>query len=119
MKPTLNVAAYRFVPVSDPNDLAAQLVRNADQKDLQGTILVAPEGLNFFLAGAEGCVRAFVGEVEADSRFAEMVVKESYSTHVPFRRLKVRVEREIITFDPNIDPCAKIAPSVSPKTLAQ
>ncbi len=115
--PVLNIAAYEFATVDEPKALAAQLRQSALDLGLLGTILVAPEGLNLFLAATDSALEAFILQVCRDSRFANLQVKRSRSEHVPFRRLKVRVEREIITFDPDITPDAFPTPSVAPETL--
>ena len=114
----LNIAAYRFVPVDNPPALREWLLRQAEARGLKGTVLVAPEGLNLFLAGAEDDVRDFVDALRSDPRFAPIVVKESWSSGVPFARLKVKLKREIIAFRrEGIDPIHAPAPAVSPSTL--
>ena len=83
----LNVAAYHFVEIADPAALAACLRERAETGGLRGTVLVAPEGVNLFLAGDEVEIRAFLDALRADSRFASIVVKESWSATRPFARL--------------------------------
>jgi UPF0176 protein len=116
----LNIAAYHFVGIADPQALAAQLRTAAEASALHGTVLVAEEGVNLFLAGAESAIHGFLGELRRDPRFAAMVVKESRSRTQPFARLKVKVEREIIAFRRDgASPIEGRAPSVSPMTLAR
>jgi UPF0176 protein len=118
MLPILNIAAYRFVAIDDPPALREWIAARADAHALKGTVLVAPEGLNLFLAGDEPDLRGFLDVLRADARFAGLSVKESWSTQVPFARLKVKLKREIITFRRDgIDPVGAPAPSVSPETL--
>ena len=119
VRPTiLNIAAYRFVPVDDPSALRASFFREAEARALKGTVLVAPEGINLFLAGAEADVRGFLEALRADPRFSAILVKESWSTGVPFARLKVKLKREIIAFRrEGIDPIHGPAPVVAPATL--
>ncbi len=114
----LNIAAYRFVPIGDPAALRPWLHGLAESADLLGTVLLAPEGLNLFLAGAEDGVRAFLSALREDPRFTAMAVKESWSAERPFARLKVKLKREIIAFRRDgIDPIDQAAPSVSPVEL--
>jgi UPF0176 protein len=116
----LNIAAYHFVEVADPPALAARLRESAGCAGLRGTILVAPEGLNLFLAGDEGAVRGFVEVVRADPRFATLVVKESRSAAQPFGKLKVKLKREIIAFRrEDSAPLSGRAPAVEPAALAR
>jgi UPF0176 protein len=116
----LNIAAYQFVEIADPQALAAQLRMAAEAGGLRGTVLVAGEGVNLFLAGTESAVHAFLDQLRADARFAAIVVKESRSRVQPFARLKVKVKREIIAFRrEGNSPVAGRAPSVAPTTLAR
>jgi len=114
----LNIAAYHFASIDDPDAFAAALRASAQALELRGTILVAGEGVNLFLAGGEAAIRGFVDELRADPRFAGIVVKESRSESVPFARLKVKVKPEIISFRrEGSSPLAGRAPVVAPRTL--
>ena len=122
IKPAMikNIAAYHFVTVNDPDALAARLGARAESGGLGGTILVAPEGINLFLAGETAAIGDFVDTLRHDARFAEMVVKASVSTDVPFSRLKVKVKPEIISFrQSDAAPEGGRAPTVSPTALAR
>lgn len=114
-----NIAAYRFVPIDDPHALAAQVHGWAQAGDLLGSVLVAPEGINLFLAGEPGRIDAFLGQLRADPRFAGIEVKASQSRTRPFARLKVKVKPEIIAFRlPGTAPLQRDrAPAVAPATL--
>ena len=98
---SLNVAAYHFVRIVDPQALAAQCRERAETSALFGTILIAPEGINLVLAGVETSLRNFIAELLADPRFADMRPKYSISESIPFARLKVKVKPEIISFRQN------------------
>ena len=116
----LNVAAYRFVSLDDLSALRDHLYGVAQAAALKGTVLLAPEGINLFLAGAEPAVRGFMAGLVRDARFVDLDVKESWSDEMPFRRLKVKVKREIIRMDhPAIQPSSGRAPAVDAPTLAR
>lgn len=116
----LNIAAYHFAPIDDPAALAAQVRELAEAGDLRGTVLVAGEGINIFLAGAESAIRMFLEALRSDPRFADIVVKESLSRTQPFARLKVKLKKEIIAFRrDNASPLVGRAPSVAPEDLAR
>jgi UPF0176 protein len=118
--PILNISTYRFVTLADPEALRIQLQGSAAAHHLKGTVLLAEEGINLFLAGPAEGVRAFVDDLRADPRFADLVPKESWSATTPFQRLKVKVKREIIRMNhPGIRPQAGRAPSVAPQVLAR
>jgi len=78
-----NTAAYHFAVIDAPQALCDQLQARAEASGLQGTILVAGEGLNLFLAGAPSAIDGFYAELRADARFADMRVKTSFSERRP------------------------------------
>lgn len=116
----LNIAAYHFVRIDDPAALAEQVRELAESGNLRGTVLVAGEGINLFLAGVESAIRVFLDALRRDPRFASIVVKESRSRAQPFARLKVKVKKEIIAFRRDgSSPLEGRAPAVSPEELAR
>ena len=117
----VNTAAYHFVPLADGQALRDTLLERATALDLKGTILVAPEGINLFLAGSAEAIDAFYALLLADDRFAPMVVKRSLSEHMPFPRLKAKFKPEIISFrrDDGQPLAYPRAPAVAPETLAR
>ena len=94
----LNIAAYHFVSIDQPDDLAKVLHERADAAGLRGTILVAGEGINLFLAGEDDAIHGFLDALREDARFADLLVKFSHSRAQPFGRLKTKVKPEIISF---------------------
>ena len=118
MSGILNISSYLFVPLDDAPALRDTLHARAVAAQLKGTILLAGEGINLFLAGPGEAVRGFMDALRADPRFAALQYKESWSATQPFRKMLVKVKREIIRMDmPAIRPAAGRAPSVSPATL--
>jgi len=116
----LNIAAYHFVEIADPSALREQLHARCEALGLKGTVLVAGEGVNLFLAGDAEDIRVLLDEFRADPRFAAIAVKFSESETVPFRRLRVKLKKEIITFRRfDLLPGHERAPAVTPKRLAQ
>ena len=94
----LNIAAYHFADVADVPALADAVRTACEARDLLGSVLVAGEGINLFLAGDEADVRGLLDWLRQDASFAGIVAKESWSVHVPFARLKVKEKREIVPF---------------------
>ena len=116
----LNIAAYHFVEIADPAALARTLRARAEASALRGTVLVAGEGVNLFLAGDADAVRGFIADLREDPRFADIAVKQSWSEAVPFARLKVKAKPEIISFRrEGSSPLHGRAPAVAPETLAR
>ena len=116
----LNVSSYRFVALDELPILQERLKSAARALGLRGTVILATEGINLFLAGPAEAVRGFLDMLREDSRFAGLLAKESWSDGQPFKQLKVKIKQEIIRMNrPAIQPLAGRAPSVSPATLAR
>jgi UPF0176 protein len=115
---TVNLSAYKFVSLDELPALRQQLLDHCHALGLKGTILLAPEGINLFLAGDRAATDAFMVSLRQDLRFADIVPKESLSDAPPFGRMRVRLKREIITMRiPAIRPEGGRAPAVQASTL--
>ena len=94
----LHSAFYRFTPLADPT-AAANLLRGLAQR-LQGSIVVAAEGLNGTVAGTADAVATFEAALQQPAllggALAGMVFKHSACKTTPFGRLKVSVKPEIV-----------------------
>ncbi|MBU6234811.1 MAG: rhodanese-related sulfurtransferase [Alphaproteobacteria bacterium] len=112
------VALYKFVPVADVAAAVAALKPRLAELGICGTILIAPEGINGTLAGTASGVDGLLAELAARfglSREADHV-KFSYAETKPFKRLKVRPKKEIITFkQEGADPNKQVGQYVEPK----
>ena len=114
----VNIASYRFVGLDDLPRLRERILAQALADELRGTVLLAPEGINLFLAGTADHIRSFLAWLEQDPRLAGLEVKYSHSETVPFRKMLVKIKREIIRMDhPSIRPEGGRAPAVDSRTL--
>ena len=95
--PITNIAGYRFVTLPDRDTLHPVLQSVCDDLGLKGTVLLAPEGINFFLAGPQSSIDGFVTYLEKDPRFESIPLKVSYTDYQPFNRMNVRRKKEIIS----------------------
>jgi UPF0176 protein len=113
----LNSSGYKFVALDEPQVLQGRLQASATALALRGTILLAHEGINLFIAGAQQHVETFLRELRDDARFADFQATQTWSAAQPFRRLRVKVKREIIRMNqPAIRPAQQRAPAVDPAT---
>ncbi|CAB3786754.1 sulfurtransferase [Pararobbsia alpina] len=118
----VNLAAYKFVSIESTADWREPLRARCEALGLRGTILLAPEGINLFLAGPREATDSFLDYLRHDALFAgkftDLEVKESLSDQQPFRRMLVKLKREIITMhSPAIRPEAGRATEVDARTL--
>jgi UPF0176 protein len=120
MNDIVNISAYRFVRIDDAEGLREQILASAQLARLKGTVLIAEEGINLFLAGHAASIAEWTTGLTADSRFAGIEFKTSYSGELPFKRLKVKVKREIIRMNrPTIRPEQSRAPAITAATLSR
>ena len=120
MKSILNVSAYKFVGLSEPSAWRDTVRSRAQACQLRGTVLLAEEGINLFMAGAPENMHAFLQWLRAQEPFTDLVTKESESDNLPFGKLIVKVKPEIIRMNhPMIQPQNERAPAVDAKTLAR
>ena len=116
----LNVAAYKFIDLSAPYllKLHAQLREQAAANNIRGTILLSVEGINLFLAGEFAAMGAFTTYLVSIPEFADLPFKLSESATIPFKRLLVRIKKEIITMQQDaIQPAKQTAPYIEPAQL--
>ena len=110
-------AFYVFVYLEDFGALRAPLLEICVEHGVKGTILLADEGINGTIAGpeGEGGVEAVLAFLTDDDRLSGLVAKHSTAHDDPFRRLKVRLKREIVTLGVgHVDAVENTAPHVPP-----
>ncbi len=101
----LNIAGYRFVDLHDRDELRDPFMERCTSLELRGTILLSPNGINFFLAGSDESVSEFIEYLESDKRFSGIPIKFSRTDYQPFRRMLVKRKNEIISLGmPEIKP---------------
>ncbi|MFK7847646.1 MAG: rhodanese-related sulfurtransferase [Rhodothermales bacterium] len=108
------IAFYKFVELPDYEVIRMPMYEACRENDVKGTILLASEGINGMLAGTREGIDAVLAHLHADPRLADLEHKESFSDERPFKRLRVRLKREIITMgDDSIDPRKAVGEYVS------
>ncbi len=118
MTNTVNIAAYKFVSLDDLPALRNKLETRCLALNLKGTILLAPEGINLFLAGSAANVAALEKELHGDARLAGISIKHSRSDAPPFGKLLVKIKQEIIPFGrPEVNPAKQPAERLAARTL--
>ena len=114
----LNIAAYRFVALSHLPQLHASVRGALQDTGIKGTVLLAEEGINLFLAGEAASVRGFLDWLKQDRRLGDIEAKESWSQAQPFQKLLVKIKPEIIRMNhPTIQPASGRAPAIDAATL--
>ncbi|THF88604.1 rhodanese-related sulfurtransferase [Deinococcus sp. KSM4-11] len=101
--PFIVAALYQFHEVLDPAALRERLLALGRAHALCGTLIVAPEGINGTVAGSREGIDA-VKAVLVELGFGNLEFKESTASVQPFRRFKVRLKAEIVTFGVPVAP---------------
>jgi RluA family pseudouridine synthase len=115
-----NLAAYRFVELSGLKELREELLGLCKDAGLKGTILLSLEGINLFVAGAEEGIDRLMGRLRQIPGLEDFVGKVSVSDDQPFRRMLVRIKKEIISFGiEGVEPGKRTSPKLSAKELKQ
>lgn len=118
MAAVTNIAAYRFAPMAELRELRAELLGFCKARALRGTILLAPEGINLFVAGDRDGVDALLERLRQLRGLEALAAKYSESDDQPFHRMLVRIKKEIIAFGVDgIDPARRPSPKLAPAEL--
>ena len=79
---------------------------------------LSPNGINFSLSGSEESIEEYLHFMEQDKRFLDIPIKKTHSETQPFRRMKVRPKKEIISLGrADINPRELTGGYVTPKQL--
>ena len=114
----VNIAAYKFLPLTDLRALRTRLQTLCKDANLKGTILLSHEGINLFVAGEAHNIERLLAELRTWPGLADLQPKLSETDHQPFRRMLVRLKKEIIAFGvEGIDPSRRTSPKLSAKEL--
>lgn len=116
----VNIAGYRFVDLPDRDSLRQPMIDACASSQLRGTILLAHEGINFFLAGDEQGIEAFLSFLDRDVRFLDIPLKRSHTTYQPFNRMNVRLKQEIISIGmDDVKPAEFTGETIAPTEFKQ
>lgn len=113
-----NISAYQFAPLTGLRELRAGILDFCQAHDLKGTILLAHEGINLFVAGRHLAIEELVYLLRSIPGLQQLRPKYSESDEQPFTRMLVRIKKEIIAFGvEGIDPVNRPAPRLKPEEL--
>jgi UPF0176 protein len=109
-------ALYHFAPLPDFRALREPLLARCRELDIRGTLLLAEEGINGTISGSRAGIDGILDFIRGDARLAALEHKESLSERHPFRRLKIKLKKEIVTLGvPGVDPNRVVGTYVEPE----
>ncbi|MDQ2095629.1 oxygen-dependent tRNA uridine(34) hydroxylase TrhO [Rhodalgimonas zhirmunskyi] len=108
-------ALYHFARIDNPAAQRGPLLALCEAQGITGTLLLAREGINGTIAGQPAGLDAVLAHIRAWPGFGDLVWKDSPASEQPFRRMKVKLKREIVTMgQPDVDPTLKVGHYVTP-----
>ena len=111
----VNIAGYRFIDLDDRDELREPFLKRCQDLNLKGTILLSPNGINFSLSGSQESIDGYLEFLESDERFIGIPLKVTYNDYQPFRRMLVRLKKEIISLGmDDIRPSEFTGPNIKP-----
>ena len=118
MSKVSNIAGYKFVTLPDIRALRTRLLTLCKVWKLKGTILLSVEGINLFVAGEQEKIDLLLAEIRSLPGLEDFQVKVSETDHQPFRKMLVRLKREIIAFGvEGINPALRTSPKLAATEL--
>ncbi|RCW83011.1 rhodanese-related sulfurtransferase [Phyllobacterium bourgognense] len=102
-------ALYRFARLDHYQSLQEPLAKLCCGQGIKGTLLLAAEGINGTVAGTSAAIKMLIDFLEAEPAIAGMELKYSHASEMPFKRMKVRLKKEIVTMGvDDIDPLQSV-----------
>lgn len=107
-------AFYKFVPIDDCDDWAPALKQQMLDRDVMGTILLAPEGINGTISGTPEAVAEILAIVRGHVGLGDLMQKTSHAPGHVFNRAKVKVKPTLINLGAEVDPNQRVGTYVKP-----
>ena len=114
--PFTAAAFYRFHPLPHYREAQAPLLAALKALGARGSVLLAEEGVNGTIAAAPEQVEEAVAAIARLTGLPDLPVKYSPASEMPFKRMKVRLKKEIVTIGPvKANPNELVGEYVAPK----
>ncbi len=107
---------YRFLPLENLKDLQEEILKRCEEGEIRGTILLAREGINANIVGRREKLDEVIDQIKKLLNCEEVEIKYAPVTDYPFKKMKVKIKREIITFGvPEANPKERVGIYVTAK----
>ncbi|MGG1573874.1 rhodanese-related sulfurtransferase [Fictibacillus sp. NRS-1165] len=90
---------YKYITIQDHEQFAAEHLEFCKSIGLKGRILIAHEGINGTVSGTTEQTGRYIEHMKNDSRFNDMVFKIEQSQGHAFKKMKVKLKREIVNLN--------------------
>ncbi len=118
MESIVVAALYQFKVVTEPANLQQALKELCKAQSILGTLIVANEGINGTVSGSREAIDVLHNFLLAQG-FNQMEYKESFAPEHTFRKLKIKLKKEIVTLGVHVDPREHVGTYLEPKEWHQ
>ena len=87
---------YKFVDLDGLEEIKASLFSLCEKNGINGTFILASEGINATVAGPREGIDRLISYLESDMRLSDARYKLNYNERSPFHRLKVKFKKELV-----------------------
>lgn len=87
---------YKYINIPDPAEFRDEHFRFCEENSILGRIYIAEEGINGTVSGEPGNIEKYKRHLRSFPFFSDIVFKEDNSRSHAFRKLIVRVKKEIV-----------------------
>ena len=117
--PTETIVAtfYKFVDWDDFKNLKPLFDKTCSKAGTVGTILLAPEGINGTISGTTQGVQTVLEFLSDDQRLVDLTPKYSTATGKTFKRMKIKIKKEIVSMGKTEVKPAKVTGKYIPPEL--
>lgn len=89
--------------MTNPEEFRQSHLKECEKLGLKGRILVAEEGINGSVAGTKEKTEKYKKMLRKDKRFKDIEFKEDIGILIPFKKMVIKVKKEIVTFKQKVD----------------
>lgn len=115
MTKVIVAALYHFTKFSDYKKLQDPLRKICNSEGIKGSLLIAYEGINGTISGSRSGIDVVLKHIRSMPGCSDLEHKESFASEIPFKRMKVKLKKEIVTMgQPHIDPTLNVGNYIEP-----
>lgn len=109
---------YKYVSIEDLAMFREQHLNACLKLGVRGRILVAPEGINGSVSGTKEQTESYKSLLCSDVRFSDILFKEDTGVMHPFRKMEIKIKKEIVAFGQDVD-LSKAGTYLSPREFLE
>jgi UPF0176 protein len=108
---------YIYCPVDNLIEYRDQHHLFCIQNNLLGRVIIAPEGLNGTVSGTISDCKKYMDWVKSDPRFSTVDFKVELHHEIAFKKLYVKIKKEIVHSELPVDPLKRTGVHIEPSEL--